>query len=71
MSKNYRNSINFKLIISYYFIFKITSLLKKKITHIHFTNYHKKSIHYSLYKHKYIHNKHYIIHLKKKIIRNH
>lgn len=71
MSKDYPSSTNFKLIMSYYFIFKVTSLLKKEITHVHFTGCHRESIHYSLCIHKYMHNKHYVVHLKREVVRSH
>lgn len=71
MSKDYPSSTNFKLIMSYYFIFKVTSLLKKEITHVHFTGCHRESIHYSLCIHKYMHNKYYVVHLKREVVRSH
>lgn len=62
--------MNFKLIMFYYFIFKVIFLLKKEIIYVYFTGCYRELIYYFFCIYKYMYNKYYVVYLKREVVRS-
>lgn len=62
--------MNFKLIMFYYFIFKVIFLLKKEIIYVYFMGCYRELIYYFFCRYKYMYNKYYVVYLKREVVRS-